>query len=138
MSLLQTSLNKELPYGRVFQGSGDQDPKDRDVKFYQHGLYFRANGELAVNSPHNAEKIAIIESLGGINPDEPPAQIQEPDRAPINPEIVAKMGNMSDEEVQTVAERMVAALAKQNTPTPYLPQIEKRDENIRFIAKYAS
>lgn len=137
MSLLQTTLNTDLPYGRVFQGSGDQDPNDKDVKFYQHGLYFKAGGELATDSPHNKAKIAMIESLGQ-NPEEPALSMQEPDRAPVNPEIVAKLGDKTDEEVLAVAERLVGLLKAQKVVFDYEPKLDARDQNIRFIAQYAS
>lgn len=137
MSLLQMKLNRELAFGQVFQGTGEQDPKDTGVKFYQHGLYFLANGDLAVNSPHNAKKIALVESLG-VNPEEEPAPVQEPDRVPVNPEILAKLSDKTDEEVQAIAEKMVAALVDQKVVFDYTPVLEARDENIRFIAQYAS
>jgi hypothetical protein len=136
MSLLQTKLNTELPIGRVFQGSGEQDPNDRDVKFYQHGLYFKANGELAAQSPHNANKIALIESLG-VNPEAPESVVQKPDRAPVNPEIVAKLGTRTDEEVQAVAELLVTALTERGDTVEYVPSEHDRDDNIRFIASEA-
>lgn len=137
MSLLQMNLNRQLPFGQVFQGTGEQDPKDTGVKFYQHGLYFLANGDLAVNSPHNASKMALIESLGS-NPEEAPLEVQQPDRAPVNPEIVAKLGDKTDDEVQAIALKMVAALTEQGTVPAYEPTVDARDENIRFIAQYAS
>lgn len=136
MSLLQTKLNTELPIGRVFQGSGEQDPNDRDVKFYQHGLYFKANGDLAAQSPHNAQKIALIESLG-VNPEAPEPVVQQPDRAPVNPEIVAKLGERTDAEVMTIAERLVDALAKRGDTVEYVPAEHDRDDNVRFIASEA-
>jgi hypothetical protein len=136
MSLLQTKINQELPYGRVFQGSGEQDPYDRDVMFYQLGLYFKANGELAAKSPHNAAKIALIESLG-VNPDAPAPVMQKPDRAPVNPEIVAKLSELTDEEIQAVAERLVAALTERGDVVEYVPSEHERDDNISFIAAEA-
>lgn len=137
MSLLQMRINEELPYGRVFQGDGTPDPKDAGVKFYQHGLYFLANGELAVKSPHNASKIELIESLGG-NPEEPALDTQEPHRQPVNPEIVAKLADKTDAEVQVIAMRMVAALQEQGETVDYVPVESERDDNVCFIAKYAS
>jgi hypothetical protein len=137
MSLLQESLNTSLPYGRVFQGSGDQDPVDKDVRFYQHGLYFKADGSLAKDSPHNKQKIELINSLG-INPEEPVLDMQEPDRAPVNPEIVAKLGDKTDEEVLAIADRLVKALSDNGTVVDFVPAMDQRDKNIRFIAKYAS
>jgi hypothetical protein len=92
---------------------------------------------LAVNSPHNAKKMALIESLGG-NPEEAPPEVQAPDRSPVNPEIVAKLGDKTDEEVQAIAIKMVAALTEQGTIPDYQPTVDARDENIRFIAQYAS
>lgn len=137
MSLLQMQLNKDLKYGQVFQGTGDQDPRDREVRYYQHGLYFRADGSLAKDSPLNAEKIKLIESLGG-NEAEPVAPVQVPDRAPVNPEVVAKLADKTDEEVQAIAERMVEALTVSNTEFDYEPVVTEREANIRFIAQYAS
>lgn len=138
MSLLQMKLNRELPFGQVFQGTGEQDPKDTGVKFYQHGLYFLANGELAVSSPHNAAKMSLIESLGGLNPDEPAPNVQKEDRSPVNPEIVSKLADKSDDEIQGIAERMVDALNAQKVVFDYVPLAAERDKNIRFIAQYAS
>lgn len=138
MSLLQMKLNRDLPFGQVFQGTGEPDARDTAVKFYQHGLYFLANGNLAVESPHNASKMALIESLGGINPEEAPKPIQEPDRTPVNPEIVNKLADKSDEEVHGIALKMVDALHAQNVPFDYTPALDNRDGNIRFIAQYAS
>ena len=137
MSLLQEKLNTNLPYGRVFQGTGDQDPVDKGVKFYQHGLYFTASGDLAVDSPHNKAKIAMIESLGE-NTEEPKMEMQEPERAPVNPEIVAKLGDKTDEEIMVISERLLKALASSDAAVDYVPVLENRDENIRFIAKYTS
>jgi hypothetical protein len=82
--------------------------------------------------------MAMIESLGGINPDEPPPNVQEPDRVPVNPEIVSKLADKSDEEVQSIAERMVAALREQSIAFDYVPEVGQRDKNIRFVAQYAS
>lgn len=138
MGMAQQKLNRELPYGPVFQGSGDPDPKDAGVKYYQHGLYFTANGDLAKDSVHNKARLELIEEMEGVNPSEPPAQMQAPDRAPINPEVVAKLGDKTDEEVFVYARNLTVALTKKKTAFDYEPSVEAREDNIRFIAQYTS
>lgn len=136
MSLLQKKLREDLPYGRVFQGDGVQDPKDVGVKFYQHGLYFDAKGDLAEDSPHNAEKIALFKKLGE-NPMEPKPEAQKKEKAIVNPEVIAQLAPMTDDEIYSIAVNLTKALAEKGKDyREYVPSVEARDDNIDFIAEF--
>lgn len=136
MSLLQKKLRSDLPYGKVFQGSGEQNPADRDVKFYQHGLYFDAKGDLAVDSPHNAAKIALFKKLGS-NPEEPEQQVQKEEKPVVNPEVIAALGSYDDDKIYQVAMNLVKVKTEQSEEYgEYVPSVDKREDNIDFIAQY--
>lgn len=137
MGLLQEQLNRDLPHGRTFHGAGELSEADREVAFYQHGLYFKADGSLARDNPHNKKQIERIEALGR-NDAEPAPVLQEPDRQPVNPQVISELEGKSDEEVLGIAQQLVAVLEQQGIDNDYVPVLEDRDENIKFIAKYTS
>lgn len=137
MGLLQTQLNRNLPFGRIFHGSGEPSKADTEVAFYQHGLYFKPDGSLATDSPYNKEKIAMIEALGR-NTSEPEPVVQQPDRAPVNPQVVSELEAKNDEEVFDIATTLSEVLVKQGIKDDYEPSLQDRDGNVAYIAKYTS
>jgi hypothetical protein len=136
MALLQKKLREDLPYGRVFQGTGEQDRNDVGVRFYQHGLYFDAKGDLAIDSPHNAEKIALFKKLGE-NPMEKKEALQKDARPTVNPEIIAQLAPMDDDEIYAIAVNLTKVLVEKEKPFgEYVPSVDARDQNIEFIAEF--
>jgi hypothetical protein len=138
MSMLQIKLNRELPFGTTYHGSGVQSVEDAECRYYQHGLYFNAKDELLVNNPRNTAKISEINALMGRNKDEPVIAVVTPQREPVNPETVAFLEGLSDAEIYEMALRLLTINAEKKIEDAYEPQESDRDENIRFIAKYAS
>lgn len=138
MALLQKKLRFDLPYGNVYQGAGDIAPAERVLKYYQHGLYFDAKGDLLEDHPHNAEKIALLKAID-VDPDRAPALVQEPAQPTINPQVVEALADMSDEEVQGIAVNLTVKLAERGVDFgDFAPTVDDRDANVHFIAQYTS
>jgi len=135
MGMIQQKLREDLPYGQVFQGDGTPDARDAGIKFHQHGLYFKADGSLATESPRNADKIALLKSLER-NPEEPLPDPQVKSRQYVNPEIVDALRAKTDEEVYNMAMILTTKLAEMNVEDTYEPMVESRDDNIDFISKH--
>jgi hypothetical protein len=138
MSLQQT-LNRDLPFATCFAGSGEQSAIDKECAYQQHGLYFGHDGKLLVNSPYNREKIELFKKLG-MNPEEPKLieAPPEPDRVPLNPEVIAQLESKTDAELYDMAMQLTRILAQKKEPNDYEPTEADRDENMRFIAKYTA
>lgn len=134
--MLQQKLNRDEPYGPVFAGTGETSDVDKVCKFYQHGLYFDALGNLLEDHPYNAKKVGLIKKLG-MNPDKPAEEIITPAAVAANPETVAQLDAMSDAKLYDMAVKLVAINAENGTDDDYEPLPEERDSNMRFIAKYA-
>jgi hypothetical protein len=132
-------LNHDVAFSKVFAGSGEQAEIDKPVKFYQHGLYFGADGRLLVDHPYNADKIALLTRLG-LSSDEVPSQAEEvkPMREPVNQQILDALADKDDEEIQLLADELVSALHEARTPTDFKPNKADRAAMVRFIAKHTS
>lgn len=133
--MLQMKLNRDLPFGPVLAGTGEAAPEDKVCRFYQHGLYFDASGDLLADHPYNKKKVDLIKALG-TNDDEKVEPIGNAEREPANPETVAALDALSDDKLFQMAIKLVAINVENGTQDDYEPQESERGDNIRFIAKY--
>lgn len=134
--MLQMKLNHDEPFGPVFAGTGETSEIDKVCKFFQHGLYFDAKGNLLEDHPYNKQKVDLIKRLGK-NPDKPAEEITTPAMVQANPETIAQLEAMPDDKLFRMAMNLVDINAENGVVDEYEPKESERDGNMRFIAKYA-